>query len=264
MRVTNVVGEDDSATASVTTDGIPPTLTLTTTANDPTNQQTISFEATFSEPVVGFEAADISANDASASNLTGSGASYTFDLTFSAEGTITLELPADVLQDAVGNPNQATTLFSITYDATAPVVTVDALTTTDATPGLSGTVDDPAATTSVTVGAQTMDATNNGDGTWTLADDTLAALQGGQYDVTVGATDDAGNIGTDISTNELVVVTPFTLDFDGDSAVTSSDVIYIINRLGTGDLTADVDFDGDVDSDDVQYAYDALGATING
>ncbi|MCH7312774.1 Ig-like domain-containing protein, partial [Acinetobacter sp. ANC 4805] len=40
-------------------------------------------------------------------------------------------------------------------------------------------------------------ATNNGDGTWTLADNSLAALAEGSYSVTVTATDLAGNVGTD-------------------------------------------------------------------
>ncbi|MEQ1067969.1 Ig-like domain-containing protein, partial [Acinetobacter chenhuanii] len=39
-------------------------------------------------------------------------------------------------------------------------------------------------------------ATNNGDGTWTLADNTLPALTDGPHNVTVTATDPAGNVGT--------------------------------------------------------------------
>ncbi|WP_439356438.1 Ig-like domain-containing protein [Acinetobacter seifertii] len=40
-------------------------------------------------------------------------------------------------------------------------------------------------------------ATNNGDGTWTLADNTLPVLADGPHTVTVTATDPAGNVGTD-------------------------------------------------------------------
>ena len=60
----------------------------------------------------------------------------------------------------------------------------------------------------MTVNGTTYAATNNGDGTWTLADDTIApALADGTYDVSVTATDALGNVGTDASTNELTVDT---------------------------------------------------------
>ena len=69
--------------------------------------------------------------------------------------------------------------MTVTIDTSAPVVTVDSLTTNDTTPALSGTVDDNAAVISVTVDGQTNAATNNGDGTWTLADGVLTALAEG-------------------------------------------------------------------------------------
>ncbi|MCZ6774819.1 MAG: DUF4347 domain-containing protein, partial [Proteobacteria bacterium] len=91
----------------------------------------------------------------------------------------------------------------------APVVTVDPLTTNDTSPQLTGTVDDPTATISVTVDGNVYAATNNGDGTWTLADNSIApALVEGNYDVDVTA--DNGEIGTD--TDELAI------DLTGPSA----------------------------------------------
>ncbi|MBL7189126.1 MAG: cadherin-like domain-containing protein [Phycisphaerae bacterium] len=91
------------------------------------------------------------------------------------------------------------------HDITAPVVTVDTLTTADQTPGLSGTVDDAAAIVKVTVGGQTYTATNHG-ATWTLPDDTIGpALAVGTYDVQVMATDTVGNEGTDDTVNELTI-----------------------------------------------------------
>ncbi|NOR32326.1 MAG: BapA prefix-like domain-containing protein, partial [Sulfitobacter sp.] len=81
-------------------------------------------------------------------------------------------------------------------DTTAPQATLDASNTNDATPELTGTIDDPAATIVVTVDGVDYPATNNGDGTWTLADDTLPTLADGDYPVTVTATDAAGNTST--------------------------------------------------------------------
>ena len=109
--------------------------------------------------------------------------------------------------DAAGNPSVASSALTVTIDTTAPVVTVDTLTTNDTTPALSGTVDDNAAVISVTVDGQTNPAINNGDGTWTLADNTLTALAEGTFDVSVTATDVAGNADSDASSDELVLDT---------------------------------------------------------
>jgi hypothetical protein len=90
-------------------------------------------------------------------------------------------------------------------DEVAPVVTVDVLVTTDTTPALSGTVDDASASIWVSVGLQTLQATNHGT-TWSLADDALSALALGVYDVRVTATDANGNEGNDATTGELEVL----------------------------------------------------------
>jgi PKD repeat protein len=98
------------------------------------------------------------------------------------------------------------TLEVTVADLTAPMVSVDELSTNDPTPALRGSVDDPDATIRVSVGGAVYGATNHGDGTWSLADDAIApALADGTYDVSVEATDPAGNIGTDDTTDELVI-----------------------------------------------------------
>ncbi|MBW3010234.1 beta strand repeat-containing protein, partial [Acinetobacter baumannii] len=61
----------------------------------------------------------------------------------------------------------------------------------------TGTVNDPTATVVVNVDGVDYPAVNNGDGTWTLADNTLPALTDGPHTITVTATDAAGNVGTD-------------------------------------------------------------------
>ncbi|WP_217642577.1 Ig-like domain-containing protein, partial [Curtobacterium sp. MCBA15_013] len=87
-----------------------------------------------------------------------------------------------------------------TLDQTAPTVGVNPRTTNDTTPALTGTVDDASADVTVTVNGNDYSATNNGDGTWTLADDTLPALGAGDYTVTVTAVDPAGNEGSNTGT----------------------------------------------------------------
>jgi uncharacterized repeat protein (TIGR01451 family) len=97
---------------------------------------------------------------------------------------------------------------AVQRDTTPPVVTVESLLTKDATPALHGTVDDAQATVELLLDSNTYNATNNGDGTWRLADNTISpALRDGTYDVVATATDQAGNVGTDSTTDELIVDT---------------------------------------------------------
>ncbi|MFI8147011.1 Ig-like domain-containing protein, partial [Acinetobacter sp. ABJ_C5_2] len=105
-----------------------------------------------------------------------------------------------IATDPAGNPSTPSTG---TVDAVAPTVTVTTTLTNDSTPALSGTVNDPTAKLVVTVDGVSYPATNNGNGTWTLADNTLPALTDGPHTVTVTATDPAGNVGT---TNAVVTI----------------------------------------------------------
>ncbi|EXV28220.1 hypothetical protein J844_4062 [Acinetobacter baumannii 24975_1] len=83
--------------------------------------------------------------------------------------------------DAAGNVGNDTAV--VTIDTSLPVVSLDDLTTNDTTPALTGAIDDPTATVVVNVDGIDYPATNNGDGTWTLADNTLPALIDGPHTV---------------------------------------------------------------------------------
>ncbi|MDV7662412.1 Ig-like domain-containing protein, partial [Acinetobacter baumannii] len=99
-----------------------------------------------------------------------------------------------IATDPAGNPSLPGTA---TVDAVAPAVVITDLLTNDSTPALTGTVNDPTATVVVNVDGTDYPAVNNGDGTWTLADNTLPTLADGPHTITVTATDAAGNVGTD-------------------------------------------------------------------
>ena len=104
------------------------------------------------------------------------------------------------------DPGSWSNVVHSTQDATSPAVAVNPLITTNSSPLLTGTVDDPQASIQVTVAGNACTATNNGDGTWTLAADVIIpGLKAGTYDVAVVATDVAGNVGQDASSNELRV-----------------------------------------------------------
>ncbi|MBX3177021.1 MAG: hypothetical protein KF886_06665 [Candidatus Hydrogenedentes bacterium] len=110
--------------------------------------------------------------------------------------------------DLVGNTASDTTQDELTVDLDPPVITVDQLITNDPSPPLSGTIDDPEATIMITVEGQTLPAANVGDGTWTIADNALAPLPDGAYNVLAVATDAAGNVGADPTlADDLFIVT---------------------------------------------------------
>ncbi len=130
-----------------------------------------------------------------------------------ADGSITSALADGVYEVTATGTNSDpfsiddSTMNELTIDTTAPTVTVDALTTSDSTPELTGTVDDASATVMVTVNGTEYQATNNGDGTWTLADDTISpALTVGTYDVSVSSEDTLGNSGSDATVDELIII----------------------------------------------------------
>lgn len=110
--------------------------------------------------------------------------------------------------DSLDNCSDWSGPWSVTVDSVAPTVTVNNFVTNDSTPKLTGTVDDNSATISVKINGNTFSATNKGDGTWELADNTITpALSDGTYNVEASATDTAGNTGVDSTNNELTIDT---------------------------------------------------------
>ncbi|GAB4240337.1 MAG: hypothetical protein Tsb0034_16740 [Ekhidna sp.] len=89
-------------------------------------------------------------------------------------------------------------------DIIPPVITVDIYGTSNNSPQITGTVDDPVATIGVEVNGETYTGVNNPDGTWS-ATLTAANLPDGTYDVKATATDLAGNVGVDGTIDELTI-----------------------------------------------------------
>ena len=196
--------------------------------NENTNVDTLTFGITFEIDIQNVDSADFVVSGGSTADVEIPGvgvitpAGITFIATVSGgdlagfDGTVGLDLAmGQDITDAAGNalPNTEPAVDeTYTLDNTAPIVTVDALTTNDTTPALSGSVDDVDATLELVVDGQTVNPTNNTDGTWTLANDILTALPFGTYDVQVTATDTIGNTGQDETVDELII----TNDVDGD------------------------------------------------
>ena len=158
-----------------------------------------------------------------------------------SQGTIAplpngLYKPTIEATDHVGNQRQDDTSYLL-VDSTGPLVTVDKTITTDTTPALSGTINDNTAGIVVTVNSVAYDALNNGNGTWTLSDNTVAALDQGVYTVTVAATNVLGNTGTANGVLSVASTVNVTLGAGISSATYfDADGTKVTLTAGTGNL----------------------------
>lgn len=117
-------GNTPSLVLSRTVDRVGASVTITSSVGQICNTVPFSVTFTFSEWVSGFDVGDISVTNGAASNLTGSGAVYTADITPSAEGEVTVSIPAGVVVDFPGNSNVASAPLSRIYDVAAPSVSL--------------------------------------------------------------------------------------------------------------------------------------------
>src|SRR5206468_1646608 len=106
-----------------TYDGTRPSAALTTGAANPTNGA-FTVTATFSEAVSGFSLAGVAVGNGAKSGLSGSGTTYTFTVTPSADGAVAVDVPAGGASDDAGNTNTAAAQLTRTFDATRPSVTL--------------------------------------------------------------------------------------------------------------------------------------------
>ncbi|MCC9166338.1 Ig-like domain-containing protein [Pontibacter harenae] len=103
-------------------DEVVPTVAITSSQSSPVNQG-FSVTVTFSEEIEAFILGNITAVNATVTNLqTADYITYTANVTPTADGEVSLEVKAGAVTDKAGNPNTASNLFQITYDATGPVV----------------------------------------------------------------------------------------------------------------------------------------------
>ncbi|MBL8028458.1 MAG: hypothetical protein JNL74_18685, partial [Fibrobacteres bacterium] len=113
-----------SSATNVTYDATIPSITITGAPSIVNSMTPFQITLTFSEPVTGLTVGEIAVSNGSASNLLGSGASYTADITPNGAGNIQISLPANAAQDASLNNNTASSAINVTYDATAPTVVI--------------------------------------------------------------------------------------------------------------------------------------------
>ncbi|WP_460676511.1 LamG-like jellyroll fold domain-containing protein [Hymenobacter coalescens] len=214
-----------ASTAGVLVDAVAPTVVVSSSAGSSgssTSASPIPFTVTFSEPVTGFSVADLTVGNGTASGFGGSGTMYSFSVTPTAAGTVTVNVPANGAQDAAGNGNTAATQFSLTYQpvTAAPVVLTPANNSSvpTNTPTYTGTA--PAGST-VTV---YVDFTNrgtttaDGSGNWSFTQ--LTALTTGSHTVYATAQLSGFALSANSNTNTFTVLDAAT--YGGSTAEQAS------------------------------------------
>ncbi len=110
---------------SITYDSVQPTVAISSTSSPgPTNVSPIPVTVTFNESVTGFDASDLAVFNGTPSGFSGSGTTYTFVVTPTGQGAVTVDVPASVAIDSASNSNTAAPQFSIVYDSVGPTVAI--------------------------------------------------------------------------------------------------------------------------------------------
>lgn len=121
--------------AVVTLDATRPACLVHSAAVGVVNNATMEIAIGFSEPVFGLKDERIAMGDARVTRKAGTDgdAIYLFSVTPAQDGTIEFQIPEDVAQDAVGNGNEASPMFSLVVDSLGPEVALSSF----ETPGAS-------------------------------------------------------------------------------------------------------------------------------
>ena len=107
--------------------------------------------------------------------------------------------------DSVLNTNDQTFVGALFIDTTPASGTVASQSTSDRTPGVTGTVNEVNTTVSIVINGTSYPATVTGT-SWAVADNVIQSLADGSYNVTVNTIDAVGN------TNSQTIVGAITVD----------------------------------------------------
>jgi hypothetical protein len=223
-----------------TFDSVRPTVAISTTVLNPTNVSPIPVTVTFSQAVTDFTSADVTVSNGTIGSFAGSGTTYTFTVSPNSNGTVTVDIAANVAHTLAGNGNFAASPFTRTYDTVAPSAVVSA-------PSLTVTKSGPVTYTVTYTGADSVtlipgNVTLNKTGT---ADGTIAVTGSGTSTRTVTLSNITGNgtLGISIAANTAS-------DLAGNTA----------GAAGPGTTFTVDNADGDLNGDSTVNMIDALKA----
>ncbi len=102
------------------------TVAITSTAPPLTNTA-IPVSVTFSASVTNFVVGDISVSNGTAGSFAGSGATYTFSVTPTANGSVSINIPVSVATNTAGSENTVSNTITKTFDNIVPTVAITTL-----------------------------------------------------------------------------------------------------------------------------------------
>ncbi|MFT3893179.1 MAG: sortase [Anaerolineales bacterium] len=281
---TDTLGNDNAASTStdhtVTFDGTGPTVTINQAGGqaDPTGASPINFTVVFSELVSNFATGDVDLSGSTApgalvGTVTGSGTTYTVTVSgMTGSGTVVAFIGTGVASDALGNGNAASTSTdnTVTYDTTAPGVTIDqagtqvdptntspinfTVTFTEAVSGF--TAGDVSFTSSAAPGTLVGTVTNTGPATYNVAVTGMTGNGTVVASIAAGvATDTSGNgntasssidntvtydntrpivaIGTPVPTTTVTGPADFAVTVTGATTINLTNADVTLNTTGT-------------------------------
>ena len=118
-------GNEEADQFSIEYDTGRPTVDINTSASDPVNGAFV-ITIMFDEDVFNLELTDLVVTNGDASDLNpASGSTYTATITPIVDGSVTVEIPENVAQDAATNGNEASDVFEILFDETRPIPIID-------------------------------------------------------------------------------------------------------------------------------------------
>lgn len=247
---------------AITVDRAGVTASITSSESILTNDSPFTVTVSFNEDVTGFTVDDLRLVNATASNLIATSAKvFTIAINPTADGDLSVDIPADKLTDLAGNSNSASNVFTITYDGTPPTVDV----TTDVEIGAFTNV----SPIKLTVTFNEV-VTNFTEDDLTVVNATITKFQQGfnemNYKIEITSTDQGevsfeilANAVTDVAGNGNIASNKFSAIFDTippvvKDKILSSDIIvientdYVLNQLNFIDEAVEL-YENDITSD---------------
>ncbi len=232
---------------TVVVDTIVPTVTISSTAPNPTNTSPIPVTVTFSKPVTGFDSGDVTIGNGTLGLFTAvSGTTYTVTVLPINNGAVTIDIAAGVAHDAANNGNAAATQFSRTYDTIAPTVAIGApsSSTTKSGPVTFTVTYTGADSVSLVAGNVTLNKTGTADGTVAVTGSgngtrtvTISNITGnGTLGISIAAgsaSDQAGNVAAAAGPGTAFTVDNADGDLNGDGIVDMTDALKVL-RIAAG------------------------------
>jgi hypothetical protein len=252
-RATNVLGDEEFALSDAIAgiDTTAPGITLATSASSPTSTTPIPFTATLTETPSGnvFDLSDITVTGGTAGNFSGSGTSYSFEVTPTTDNsTITVQVDASKFTDTAGNNSTASNALSINYDSSAPSISISTpatglktnQTTVNTTFTITNSAIAPIATVECAVDSGAFAACDSNSA------HAFTALAEGTRTLKVKVTDTASNSATasvdvtiDLTAPVITVPADFTLEATGPTTTVTYSA-SITDAVGSTSMSCDI------------------------